>query len=67
MELYAQGAQTVNLFVHDSVRQTELGYAVFEHAAYLVERLEDMHFVAVFGSVSGESQSGRTGAHNGDF
>ena len=67
MELYTEGAQAVDLFVHDSVRQTELGDAVFEHTADLMQRLEDMHFVTVFGGIAGKCQSGRTGANDRDF
>ena len=64
-ERHAQFPQTVNLHVHNLVGQTELGDAVFEHAAYLVKRLEDSHFVAVFRHISRESQTGRTGADDG--
>ena len=67
MELYTEGAQAVDLFVHDGVRQTELGDAVFEHTADLVEGLEDMHFVTVFGGIAGKRQSGRTTTNDGDF
>ena len=59
MELNAQRTQTIYLRVHDSVRQTELGNTVFEHSAYLMQSLEDMYFVTVFGSIAGKSQTGR--------
>ena len=67
MELYAEGTQAVDLFIDDSVRQTELGDAVFEYTADLMQRLEDVHFVTVFGSIACESQSGRTGTNDRYF
>ena len=67
MELYAERTQTVNLNIHNAVRQTELRNTVFEYTAYLMQRLEDMHLVAVFGGISGESKAGRTAADYGDF
>ena len=67
MELYAKRAKTIDLRIDDGVGQTELGNAVFEYAAYLVERLEDMHFVAVFGGITGESETGGTTTNYGDF
>ena len=67
MELYTKGAQTVYLFIDDGVRQTELRNTIFEYTADLVQGFEDMYFVAVFGGVSGEGKTGRTGTDNGDL
>ena len=60
MELYAEGTQTVDLFIDDGVRQTELGNTVLEHTANLVQCLEDMYLVAVLGGIAGKCQTRRT-------
>ena len=65
MELHAKFAKPVNLDVHNSIRQTELRNTVFEHTADFVQRLEDMYFIAVFGSIASESQTCRTGTYHG--
>ena len=67
MELHAERTQAVNLFIDDGVRETELRNTILEHPAYLMQRFEDVYLVAVFGGIACEGQSGRTGAHNGDF
>ncbi len=64
---YAQPAQGVDLALHDPrLRQTELGNAVDQHAAHLVQRLEDVHLVARLSQVAGAGQTGRTAADHGD-
>ena len=60
VELYTEGTQTVDLDVHDAVRQTELGDTILEHTTYLMQRFEHMHLVAVFGRIAGEGQTRRT-------
>ena len=57
--------QVVNLHIHDVVRKTELGDAVFQHTAYLVKGLKHIHVVAVLHHVAGEAQSGRTRTYHG--
>ena len=53
---------------HDPLlRETELGNAVDQHAARLVQRLENLHFVAHAGQVAGAGQPGRAAADDGDF
>ncbi len=51
-ECYAQLSQTVYLFVHNAVGQTELGNTVFEHAAYLVQCLKDRDLITELRHVS---------------
>ena len=67
MELYTECTQAVDLFIDDRVRQTELRDAVFEYTADLMQRLEDVHFVTVFGGIACEGQAGRTTTYDGDF
>ena len=67
MELYAERTQTVYLDIHDAVGQTELRNTVFEHTAYLMQRLKHMHLVAVLGHIAGKGQACRTGTHYRNF
>ena len=51
----------------DLLGQAELGDAVDEHAARLVEGLEDGDVVAALGQLAGGGQAGRAGADDGTF
>ena len=61
-ELDAELAQIVDFGVDHRVGQAEIGNAVFQHAAGLVERLEDGHLAAGLGHVGGAGHAGGTGA-----
>ena len=52
--------------MHDGLRQTELGNAVSQHAAGLVEVLIDGHVVAELGQVARAGEAGRAGADDRD-
>ena len=62
----AHGHELVDLLLHDGLRQTELGDAVSQHAAGLVEVLIDGHVVAELGQVARAGEAGRAGADDGD-
>ena len=67
MELHAQRTQTLYLYIDYMVRQTELGNTVFEHTAYLMQRLKNVYLIPVFGGIAGKGQTRRATTHNGDF
>ena len=53
---------------HDALlREAELGDAVDQHAAHLVQRLEDLHGVAHPRQIAGAGQSGGAAADDGHF
>ena len=55
-----------DLAPHEALGQTELRYAVHEHAAGRVQRLEHRHIVSQFPEVARAGQSGRAAADDGD-
>ena len=63
--LHAQSLQSGHLAGHDGLGQTELGDAVDQHAAGLVEQLVNGDLVTHTGQVAGAGQSGRAGANDG--
>ncbi len=65
-QLDAEAAHVVDLAPDDGLGQAELGDAVGEHAAGLVQGLEDGHLVAEQGQVGGHRDAGRPGADDGD-
>ena len=62
--MYAKGTQAVNLSLNDAVGETELRNAVFQHAAYLVQRLEDMDIISLLDHIAGKAQSRGAGAYH---
>ena len=62
LDLHAQGLQILDLSSHDLLGQTELGDAVDQHAAGLVEGLKNGYVIAHFAHVAGAGQAGRAGA-----
>ena len=66
-KLHAQGAQTVDLLIHNRVRQTVLGYTVLENSANGVQRLEHGDPIAVFSHVTGKGEAGRTRAYHSNL
>ena len=60
-------SQVFNLDVDNLVGQTELGDAVLQHAAYLVQGLEDIDVVAHLRHIAGKAQTGRAGADDGNL
>ena len=62
----AHGHELVDLLLHDGLRQTELGDAVSQHAAGLVEVLVDGHVVAELGQIARAGKAGRAGADDRD-
>ncbi len=68
LDLHAQGLHGLDLAGHDPLLgQAELGDAVYEHAAHLVQRLEDLHLVAHLRQVARAGQAARAAAHDGDL
>ena len=64
----AQPFDLGDLARHDPLlREAEFGNAVNQHAAHLVQRLENLHFVAHAGQVAGAGQPGRAAADDGDL
>ena len=57
LKMHAFPAQGVDLRIHDAVRQTELWDAIFQYAADLMQRLEDIDLEAFLHHVAGEAQS----------
>ena len=66
LDLDAEPPQVVDLGPDDGLGQTELGDAVDQHPAGLVQRLEHRHRVAFGDHVGGQGEAGRTGADHGD-
>ena len=62
LDLDAEVLEPVDLALDDRLRQAELRDAVDEHAAGLVQRLEDRHAVAHLGEVGRDGEAGRAGA-----
>ena len=58
-------AQIVHLALDDRLGQAELGNAVDEHAAQLVQRLKDAHAMALLDEVAGGGEAGRAAADDG--
>jgi len=67
LELDTELRQVVHLALHDRLGETELGNAVDEHAASLVQRLEDGHLVTGLDAVARHSEPGGSGADDGDL
>lgn len=67
VELHAQGAEHVELMVHDLVRQTILRDAVVEHAAEEMEGLEDVGLKALLGHLARKGKARGTGTDDGDL
>ena len=65
-ELHAETPQVARLGLDDALRQPELGDAVDQHPAGLVQRLEDGDAVPLHGQVGGQGKTGRAAAHHGD-
>ena len=63
--MYPHLGQVLDLHVHNLVGQAELGNAVFQHAANLMQRLEYIDVVAFLHHVAGEAEASRTGSHDG--
>ena len=57
-EFHSHTPQGLNLNVDHAVGETEFGYAVFQHAAYLVESLEHRHIVAARSHVACKRKPG---------
>ena len=64
-ELDAHAAQVVDFFLHDGFGQPELGNAVDEHAAQLVQRLKDAYAMALLDEIACCREPRRTAAHDG--
>ena len=56
----AESLDGLDLLLHDSLGQTELGNAVYEHAARKVQRLKNRDLIAQLGEVSRTGQAGGT-------
>ena len=68
LDLYAQFFDLGDFACHDALlRKPELGDAVDQYAARLVQRLEDFHSVAQFRKVACAGQPGRAAADDGDL
>ena len=66
-ELHAHLSQSVDLHLHDAIRQTELGNAVLQHTADLVKRLKDGHVIAALGHVASKRQPRWARSDDGDL
>jgi hypothetical protein len=66
MELDAHPFQSVHFGIDDGVWQAELGNAVNQHTAGLMQRFEHFDFVAIARAIAGHCQSSRPGAHHGN-
>ena len=64
LEVYAHLGEIVYFHVDYLVGQSEFGYAILQHTAYLVQCLEDIHVVSHFHHIAGKAQSCRTAAYN---
>ena len=60
LEVDAHLSQILDFNVYNLVGQTELGNAVFQHTANLMQGLEDIDVVAFLHHIASEAQSGRT-------
>ena len=67
LELDAELAQIFDFGVDHRVGQAEIGDAVFEHAAGLVEGLEHGHVATGFGHVGRAGHAGRPGTDDADL
>lgn len=68
LDLYAQFFDLGDFACHDALLgQPELGDAVDQYAARLVQRLEDLDFIAQFRKVARAGQPGRAAADDGDL
>ena len=65
LEVDAHRPHDVDLAADDLLGQAELGDAVDQHAADLVQGLEDGDLVALLDQVAGRAQAGRSAAHDG--
>ena len=63
----AHGLQVFDLGGHDLLGETELGDAVDQNAAGLVESLKNGHFIAHLAQVASAGQARRAGADDGDL
>ena len=66
LEAHAELRQLLDLRVHDRIRQAEVGDAVLEHAARLVEGLVHRDVATCLGHVGGAGHAGGAGAHDAD-
>jgi hypothetical protein len=67
LEFDAELLQVLHFPLHDGLGEAELGDAVDEDAAGLVESLEDGHVVAGLDAVAGNGEPGGAGADDGDL
>ena len=63
-EFHAHATQAVDFVVDDAIGQTELGNAILEHAAYLVQSLKHGDTESPLGHVASKRQSGRPTPHH---
>src|SRR5574344_1397053 len=66
LDLDAEILESVDLVLHDGLRKAELGDAVDEDAAALVEGLEESHGMSGLGAVGRAGDRGGAGADDGD-
>jgi hypothetical protein len=67
LEFDPHAAEVVDFALDDFFGEAELGDAIDEHAADLVQRLEDGDGVALLDEVAGAAQPGRSAADDGDL
>ena len=66
-ELDAHLLKGADFNIHNFIGQTEFRYAIFQHPADFMQRLEHMHLETTFGHISGKRQRSRAGAYNSYF
>ncbi len=67
LKLHAHGAHVIDLLTDDRLRQAEFWNAIHEHAADLVQRLENVHLVALLHQVPRRRQAGGAAVHDGNL
>ena len=66
-EVDTHAAETVDLDIHDTVREAELRYAILQHAPYFMQSLEHRNVIPTLGHLASKRQPGGAGADHGDL
>jgi hypothetical protein len=61
----AHGAHVIDLLANDLLRQAELGNAIHQHAADLVQRFENVNLVSLLDQIARRGQARRAAADDG--